>query len=104
MLPADIHAYAEQALVASGAPLEATVLKAAHHGSATSSTQPFLDAVQPEFVVVSAGAENKFGHPAPEVVERLTEAVGRENVYVTAEHGRVQFTTDGDRLWRETER
>ena len=104
LLPADIHAYAEQALVASGAPLEAAVLKAPHHGSATSSTQMFLDAVQPEFVVVSAGAENKFGHPAPEVVERLAGAVGLENVYVTAEHGCVQFTTDGDRLWRETER
>ena len=104
MLPADIHAYAEQALVASGAPLEATVLKAAHHGSATSSTQGFLDAVQPEAVVVSAGADNQFGHPAPEVVERLEAAVGSANVYVTADDGRVSFTTDGERLWRDTER
>ena len=104
LLPADIHAYAEQALVASGAPLDATVLKAAHHGSATSSSQAFLDAVSPEAVVVSAGAGNKFGHPAKEVVGRLTSAVGDANVYVTAEHGRVQFTTDGERLWRETGR
>ena len=104
LLPADIHAYAEQSLVASGAPLDATVLKAAHHGSATSSSQAFLDAVSPEVVVVSAGAGNKFGHPAPEVVERLAAAVGDANVYVTAEHGRVQFTTDGERLWRETGR
>lgn len=104
LLPADIHAYAERAIVASGAPLTATVLKAAHHGSATSSTQTFLDAVQPEFIVVSAGADNKFGHPAPEVVQRLEAAVGEENVYVTAQHGRVQFTTDGERLWRDTER
>ena len=71
LFPADIHRYAEQALVASGTPLESTVLKAAHHGSATSSSQAFLDAVAPEVVVVSAGADNKFGHPAPEVVERL---------------------------------
>ena len=53
LLPADIHRYAEQALVASGTPLRATVLKAAHHGSATSSSQAFLDAVAPEVVVVS---------------------------------------------------
>ena len=104
LLPADIHRYTEEALVASGAPLGATVLKAAHHGSATSSSQAFLNAVQPEVVVVSAGLDNKFGHPAPEVVERLTAAVGSGNVYVTAEHGRVQFSTDGERLWRETER
>lgn len=104
LLPADIHRYAEEALVDSGAPLRATVLKAAHHGSATSSSQGFLDAVEPEAIVVSAGPDNKFGHPAPEVVERLEKAVGPHNVYVTAEHGRVRFTTDGERLWRETER
>ena len=104
LLPADIHRYTEEALVASGAPLQATVLKAAHHGSATSSSQAFLNAVQPQLVVVSAGLDNKFGHPAPEVVERLTGTVGEGNVFVTAEHGRVQFSTDGERLWRETER
>ena len=96
LLPADIHRYTEEALVASGAPLQATVLKAAHHGSATSSSQAFLNAVQPEVVVVSAGLDNQFGHPAPEVVERLTGAVGEGNVFVTAEHGRMQFSTDGE--------
>ena len=104
LLPADIHRYTEEVLVASGTTLGATVLKAAHHGSATSSSQAFLNAVQPEVVVVSAGLDNKFGHPAPEVVERLTAAVGVGNVYVTAEHGSVRFSTDGERLWRKTER
>ena len=104
LLPADIHRYTEEALVASSAPLQATVLKAAHHGSATSSSQAFLNAVGPEVVVVSAGLHNQFGHPAPEVVERLMGAVGEGNVFVTAEHGRVQFSTDGERLWRESER
>ena len=104
LLPADIHRYTEEVLVASGASLGSTVLKAAHHGSATSSSQAFLNAVQPEVVVVSAGRNNKFGHPAPEVVERLTAAVGAGNVYVTAEHGRVRFSTNGERLWRKTAR
>ena len=63
LLPADIHRYTEEVLVASGTTLGATVLKAAHHGSATSSSQAFLNAVQPEVVVVSAGLDNKFGHP-----------------------------------------
>ena len=104
LLPADIHAYTEQALVASAAPLNATVLKAAHHGSATSSSQAFLDAVDPAAVVVSAGLDNRYAHPASAVVARLTDAVGAGDVHVTAEHGRVTFTTDGERLWRETER
>ena len=104
LLPADIHHYAEEALVASGARLQATVLKAAHHGSATSSSQAFLNAVAPEAVVVSAGRENKFGHPSPEVVERLAAVVGEGGLYVTAERGPVRFATDGERLSVETER
>ncbi len=102
LLPADIHAYAEATLLASDAPLRATVLKAAHHGSATSSSQAFLDAVDPEAVVVSAGIDNKFGHPADEVMERLNALAGEDNVYVTAEDGAVTFTTDGERLWVDT--
>jgi competence protein ComEC len=68
----DIEEEAEPAMQAWGQRLRAEVLKAAHHGSRTSSGPAFLDAVDPRLVVVSVGAFNKFGHPAPEVLARLT--------------------------------
>jgi competence protein ComEC len=54
-----------------GAALRAQVLKAGHHGSYTSTSATLLDAVRPELVVISAGRRNRFGHPAPEVLDEL---------------------------------
>lgn len=73
LLAGDIEARQEAALVAAGAPLRADLLLVPHHGSKTSSTGPFLAAVQPTLAVVQAGYRNRFGHPAPEVVQRLRE-------------------------------
>ena len=101
LLTGDIEANAEKALVESGVDLRATVLKVAHHGSKTSSTTAFLDAVRPSIAVVSSGAENRFGHPAPDVIERLGAYA---DIYNTAADGAVHFETDGQRLWIETER
>jgi competence protein ComEC len=70
----DIEAYAEDRLVRSQQ-LRADVLKVAHHGSRTSSSEAFVRAVQPRIAVVSAGAANTFGHPHPEVMERLRRQV-----------------------------
>ena len=97
LLPGDIEAEVEQQLVAEGAPLGSTVLKAAHHGSCSSTTQKFLEAVDPEVVVISVGAENRFGHPCAEVVERLDGFP----VYRTDEDGVVEVITDGVRVWVE---
>lgn len=77
LLAGDIEARAEAKLVAAGAPLEADVLKAPHHGSRTSSTAPFVAAVRPELVVFSVGAGNRFGFPAPEVDARWRAAAAR---------------------------
>ena len=90
-----------------GSPLRSTVLKAAHHGSCSSTTQEFLDAADPEVVVISVGAENRFGHPCEEVLERLEARAeqGRSvSVYRTDEQGAVEIITDGARVWVETER
>ena len=57
--------------------LPATLLVVPHHGSKTSSTQPFVEAVHPHYAVFTAGYRNKFGHPKPEVVDRY-RAVGSE--------------------------
>ncbi|KRC23883.1 competence protein ComEC [Acidovorax sp. Root217] len=73
LLAGDIETGQEQALVARGVPLKADVLLVPHHGSKTSSTGGFLDAVAPRTALVQAGYRNRFGHPAPEVVARYQE-------------------------------
>lgn len=101
LLTADIEAKAERALLDGGVALHATALKVGHHGSNTSSSADFLVAVRPQLSVVSSGKDNPFGHPAPEVVDRLS-AYGP--VYNTAEAGPVRFETDGRRWFVSTGR
>jgi competence protein ComEC len=102
LLPGDIEAPVEAKLVRAKTPLTATVLKSPHHGSKTSSGAAFLEAVSPQIVVVSVGKDNRFGHPAPEVMERYAEH--GLPVLRTDERGTIEFVTDGERLWVETGR
>ncbi|MCT6930578.1 MAG: MBL fold metallo-hydrolase [Lysinibacillus fusiformis] len=71
----------------------ATILKAGHHGSNTSSSEEFIRAVKPEVTILSYGEDNKYGHPHAEVVDRL-QAMG-SNIYATAESGTIIVATDG---------
>jgi competence protein ComEC len=72
LLTGDAPAWVEERLVARyGGALRADVLKAGHHGSRTASSGLFLDTVDPELVVVSAGVRNDYGHPHREVLARL---------------------------------
>mgnify|MGYP002137770953 FL=1 len=73
LLVGDIEAAQEQALLARSAPVKADVLLVPHHGSKTSSSPAFLDAVQPRTALVQAGYRNRFGHPAPEVLQRYAQ-------------------------------
>ena len=73
--------------------VQATILKAGHHGSNTSSSPAFIEAVSPEATILSYGQDNKYGHPHLEVIESL-QAVGSK-VYSTAEEGHIVVTTDG---------
>jgi competence protein ComEC len=106
LLTGDIEAGVEHRLVAERAALASTVLKAAHHGSCSSTTEEFLEAVDPEVVVISVGADNDFGHPCAEVLERLAVRTGPSGLptYRTDEQGVVEVITDGIQLWVETER
>jgi len=104
LVTADIRQEAEFELIGQRANLKSTVLKVAHHGSKTSTSRQFLAAVAPEVAVISVGADNPFGHPSPEVVERLAEKLGEDNVYLTSENGTIEFITDGERLWLRMER
>lgn len=69
------------------------ILKVAHHGSRSSTRQEFLDHLRPRIAIVSAGASNLFGHPAPDVLARL--AADRVHVFRTDRHGAVVIETDG---------
>ncbi len=78
--------------------LESEVLKLGHHGSKTSTSDLFLTTVQPQFAVVSAGADNSYGHPHQEVIDRVTTyGIPTSN---TADSGRIEFFTDGTKLWQ----
>ena len=104
LLVADIRLEAELHLITQRAALNSTVLKVAHHGSDTSTSQEFLSAASPQMAVISVGPDNKFGHPSPEVMARLEQKVGADNIYRTDHHGTIQFTIDEEKFWVSTAR
>lgn len=80
-------------LTMAGLTLQAQILNLGHHGSRTSSSFPFLEAVSPEAAVYSAARYNLYGHPHEEVINRLT--ILQVPVYGTGQHGTVTVVTDG---------
>ncbi len=93
MLTGDAEKKAEEFMLSSGANLSAAILKAGHHGSSSSSTQKFLNAVGPKVVVISVGAGNEYGHPHTEPMERFVKLT--PHIYRTDMDGDVVVTTDG---------
>ena len=93
LLPGDIGREVEEALIPGLALGPLVVLKAAHHGSATSSSEAFIEATRPAAVIFSAGKNNRFGHPARAVVERFERA--EVEMFNTAHDGAVFIETDG---------
>ncbi len=97
LFPGDIMASGERKLIKlSEHKLKSTVLVSPHHGSKTSSTKKFLDAVNPEVVVIPAGWKNRFGFPHPSVIKKYNERGYR--IFRTDKHGAVEMTTDGESL------
>lgn len=93
VLPGDVGADIEAALASAVLPAPLLILKAPHHGSATSSSARVLDALAPTLAIVSCGRENRYGHPAPDVLARYAER-GIE-VLRTDRDGAITLTTDG---------
>lgn len=103
LFTADIGWETEFELIRQRARLASTVLKVAHHGSESSTTPEFLMVVDPLLAVISVG-ENRFGHPADEVIKRLEQRLGLENVLRTDQLGTIEFITNGERLWLRVEK
>ena len=95
MFTGDAEKESEEALLKTwkASELKCDVLKAGHHGSSTSSSQEFLDAVSPKIVVISCGEGNKYGHPHKEAMDRF-EAAG-VTIYRTDKHGTIVLKSDG---------
>jgi len=96
LLTGDIEAEAEGHLIASGSLRPVTAVKVPHHGSRTSSTAAFLDALRPSVAVIQVGFGNRFGHPHPDVLARLEQVGAR--VFRTDRHGAVRLRLDGGLL------
>jgi competence protein ComEC len=95
LLTGDVESWAEQRLVSCcEKDLRVDVLKVAHHGSRTSSTAAFLEAVRPRLALISAGVNNLYHHPAPDVVERIEEHGAR--VLRTDRSGMIRVTFEED--------
>ncbi|MBI5070301.1 MAG: DNA internalization-related competence protein ComEC/Rec2 [Deltaproteobacteria bacterium] len=97
LLLGDVEEEGEAALLASGAPLGAQVVKVPHHGARTSSTPGLVAATRPDLAVISVGRRNRFGFPAPEVVARW-EAAGAQ--VLRTDGGAVRLLSDGERIWQ----
>lgn len=96
LLTGDISATAENRIMSAGLPLQAQVLKVAHHGSKYSSSATFLATVQPQVAVISVGS-NSYGHPAPETLQRLSDSGAQ--VLRTDQSGTIVLLSDGNTFW-----
>lgn len=89
----------EYLVLTQGENLASEVLKVGHHGSRTSTSELFVATVAPQFAVISAGADNRYGHPHVEVTDVLFNQ-GVET-FKTATAGTVSFKSDGETVWVE---
>lgn len=92
----------EWQLVDSGKDISSQVLKVSHHGSDTATSDIFLQKVDPEIAVISAGAKNRYGHPAAEILERL-EKYGIKTMR-TDQQGNIKIFSNGEEITVNTEK
>jgi competence protein ComEC len=93
LLTGDAESRENKAILDHGFDVRSTVLKLGHHGSRTSTNEDWLKRVQPQLGIISAGNDNSFGHPHPEVIAALKQL---QIPYIrTDEHGTITVTSDG---------
>src|SRR5262245_18263518 len=98
----DAEIETEDSMMEAGEPLRAQVLKVGHHGSRYATGSRFLAAVAPEAAVISCGAGNRYGHPAPETLDRLQKAGVK--IYRTDQSGDITIISDGNKFEIQTAR
>lgn len=96
LMTGDAETEAENDILNAGYNVSADVLKVGHHGSRTSTSQKWLDLVNPSIAVISVGADNKYGHPTAEVLKRLKDKGVK--VHRTDKEGTVIITSDGNKI------
>lgn len=102
VVSADMEEPAEEALLATGIDLSADVLALSHHGSKTSNSEAYLDAVGADYYIAQVGYDNDYGHPHQQTVQRVKE---RDGILLRSdEDGTIVFTTDGQSLDVQTEK
>ena len=96
----DAEKKAEKDILESGADLDADVLKLGHHGSSTSTSAKFLEAVSPDYCIIQCGTGNKYGHPHKETVDAVTEFGAKW--YSNDRDGTIVVYSDGERIYLHT--
>lgn len=100
LVSGDATTLSEEEMLAGGLELDSDIYVAGHHGSASSSSQEFLDAVSPDIAVISCKENNQYQHPSQEVMERLQAAAVQ--VYRTDKQGDFEISSDGAALTAST--
>ncbi|EJL30011.1 ComEC/Rec2 family competence protein [Brevibacillus sp. BC25] len=93
LFTSDAEAKSEADMLKTKQPVKADVLKVGHHGSDTSTSPSFLKAVSPKYAIISAGKDNKYGHPNPSTMKKLQDS--KIATYRTDLNGTVTVTCDG---------
>jgi competence protein ComEC len=93
LLTGDLPSTHEGELIQDTLPHPITIYKAGHHGSKYSSGDQLLSYIRPEYAVISAGKDNKYGHPNPEAVGRLQKYA--KEIISTIDRGTISFLLDG---------
>jgi beta-lactamase superfamily II metal-dependent hydrolase len=102
LLTGDLPSTEEGKLITAGVPKDITVYKAGHHGSKYSSGGQLLSYIRPEYSVISAGKDNRYGHPNPEAMARLQKY--SKEILSTIDRGTISFVTDGRSMDVETQK
>lgn len=94
LLTGDAETLSENQILAMGTNVKSDILKVAHHGSSTSSSESFLKAVSPNYAIISVAEENDYGHPHKETLDKLQEYI--QYPLLTSECGTIWFKSNGD--------
>ena len=96
MFTGDAETLSEKEILALGYDLSADVLKLGHHGATTSSSQKFLDAVNPKYAIISCGKNNTYKHPTKTTMDKMVKM--QIDVYRTDEQGTIELVSNGETI------